>query len=298
MKTIPKHKFIKVDPTQEFEILKQLDHPNILKFYEHYEDLENYYLIMEYCHGGELLKKMRLIKTFSERSAALIMLQILSAIRYCHEKNIVHRYKYIYIYIYYRDLKLENLLLENENEDSILKVIDFGTSKIFNQDEMMNERFGTPHYIAPEVLKGHYNEKCDLWSAGIILFILLSGNPPFHAKTKEGILKKIKNGTYSLDGKRNIYIYIYSIYIYIYYIYIIHISAIYFYIYNIGREWLYISKDAKEFIMKLLEYNPKQRISTKEALGDKWLARNTTNIVEIMTETALTAFNNLSSFRV
>ena len=92
------------------------------------------------------------------------MKQVFSAINYCHQQNIVHR-----------DLKPENLLLDSEAPGSLIKVIDFGTSQVFDPNSKMNQTYGTPYYIAPEILKGEYNEKCDIWSCGVIMFILLCG---------------------------------------------------------------------------------------------------------------------------
>lgn len=104
----------------------------------------------------------------SEVEAAHIMKQIFSAVYYCHKNKIVHR-----------DLKPENILYLNDSSDAPLKIIDFGTSKTFMPNEIMNQKFGTPYYIAPEVLKKHYDEKCDIWSCGVILYLMLSGKPPF-----------------------------------------------------------------------------------------------------------------------
>merc|ERR1712118_521298 len=104
-----------------------------------------------------------------EKKAGETLKQILSAIVYCHDNKIVHR-----------DLKPENILYESSKADSILKVIDFGTSRSFGPDRKMAQRLGTPYYIAPEVLDKRYDEKCDVWSIGVILYILLSGIPPFN----------------------------------------------------------------------------------------------------------------------
>jgi len=150
----------------EISILKQLDHPNIVKLYEIYQDTKNIYLITEFLGGGELFDLILKTKHFNENIAARIMKQVFSAVGYCHSKNIVHR-----------DMKPENLLLENP-ESFDIKIIDFGLARTYSADKMMCQRMGTPYYIAPEVLRKKYNEKCDIWSCGVILYILLSGN--FH----------------------------------------------------------------------------------------------------------------------
>lgn len=166
----------------EIKILKQLDHPNIVKLYEVYSDSSNIYLITEYLEGGELFDLILKSKHFNENIAAKIMKQLLSAICYCHSKKIVHR-----------DLKPENLLITKANSYEI-KVIDFGLSRTFEAHKNMYSRMGTPFYIAPEVLKKKYNEKCDMWACGVILYILLSGNPPFNGKNDQQIFENIALG--------------------------------------------------------------------------------------------------------
>jgi len=100
----------------------------------------------------------------------------------------------------HRDLKPENILFESKKEDSLLKVIDFGTSRFYDPNIKMNQKFGTPLYIAPEVLKKKYTEKCDLWSCGVILYVLLCGHPPFEGKDDKEILEKVKIAKYDLSG--------------------------------------------------------------------------------------------------
>lgn len=112
----------------------------------------------------------------------------MQAINYCHSNGIAHR-----------DLKPENFLFLTKHEDSPLKLIDFGLSKNFETAESMHTKAGTPYYISPEVLKGEYNESCDIWSAGVILYILLSGVPPFYGNTDPEILDSVKKGKYSFD---------------------------------------------------------------------------------------------------
>jgi calcium-dependent protein kinase len=117
------------------------------------------------------------------------MKQVLLAVGYCHANNVVHR-----------DLKPENLLLESSVKDARLKVIDFGTSQVFDPRKKMTAKIGTPLYIAPEVFSKPYTEKCDVWSCGVILYVLLSGKAPFNATTEAELLQKIRHGAYSLAG--------------------------------------------------------------------------------------------------
>ena len=170
-------------------MLKAVDHPNILKLYEFYQDSKNYYLVTEFCTGGELFDRITDKGSFTEAMAAHYMDQILNAIFYCHSKGIVHR-----------DLKPENFVLDSPAEDAILKVIDFGTSSFFTEGETLKKKYGTPYYIAPEVLKKNYNQKCDLWSCGVNLYILLCGFPPFHGNTDEDIMKRVKKGIFSFPS--------------------------------------------------------------------------------------------------
>jgi len=168
----------------EIDILKNLDHPNILRLYEVFETKKYIYLVTEYCQGGELFDEIINRGKFNERDAAVVIKQLLSAISYCHSKKVCHR-----------DLKPENILIDNKETLSI-KLIDFGTSQRFEDEENMELVLGTAYYIAPEVLKGHYDEKCDIWSIGVILYILLSGEPPFPGSDDKEILKCVVQGKY------------------------------------------------------------------------------------------------------
>lgn len=173
----------------EINILSKMDHPNIIKLYEVYEDKRYVYLVMEECTGGELfdkiIDKLQNDTIFTEREAAKIFKQLISAIAYCHKESICHR-----------DLKPENLLLVNKNDDSPVKIIDFGLSNIFKDksgsDIKMTTKVGTAYYVSPEVLSGNYDEKCDIWSSGVILYILLCGDPPFNGPNDNEIYRKIK----------------------------------------------------------------------------------------------------------
>lgn len=127
---------------------------------------------------------------FSEKDAAVIMKQLLSCLNYCQSRNIVHR-----------DIKPENILLESNKDFNQIKVIDFGISVVREPETMIKESIGTPYYIAPEVWNKNYDEKCDVWSAGVIMYILLSGIPPFNASSDSEMKKKILEGSYSMDGK-------------------------------------------------------------------------------------------------
>jgi calcium-dependent protein kinase len=173
VKSIPREK---VDPEismleQELLILMEVDHPNIIKFYETYKDDRYYRIVMEYCNGGELFEHLKARGRFSECESASVIQQLLSAIKHLHDKNIAHR-----------DLKPENIIFVNQGREKRIqiKLIDFGLSKHLTSDlAKMDTKLGTPYYVSPEVLEGNYDKRCDLWSIGVMTYMLLSGNPPF-----------------------------------------------------------------------------------------------------------------------
>ena len=177
----------------EINLLRATDHPNIIKLYEIFEDKHNLYLIMEECIGGELFARLALNaknnKMYTEKDAAKMMKQILEAVNYLHFHGVCHR-----------DLKPENILLSTMEESSQLKLIDFGLSKVLKtMDDIIKEKVGTLYYMAPEVILGDYNEKCDVWSCGVILYIMLSGNPPFYDNDKDKLKEKICNIEYNFN---------------------------------------------------------------------------------------------------
>jgi len=174
----------------ELTILKTLDHPNIVKLYEIYEFGNDIYMVTELCEGGELFEHITNKRHLTEAEAAKIMRQMFSAVAYLHGNKVCHR-----------DLKPENFLLKYENDDSNIKLIDFGLSRKLRDNEVMNEPDGTPFYIAPEMLEGQYNETVDNWALGVILYIMLSGSPPFFGHDNREILKAVSKGIYTLALK-------------------------------------------------------------------------------------------------
>lgn len=169
----------------EIKLLRSMDHPSIIRLVDVFEDDLFLYIVMELCTGGELfdriIDKTQAGSSYGEKDAARIMRQVFRALEYCHGHNIVHR-----------DLKPENLLFRDKREDSDLVIIDFGLSREFEPNEMfMSTKVGTPYYVAPEVLRKSYTSACDLWSAGVILYILLCGTPPFYGDNDADVLRKV-----------------------------------------------------------------------------------------------------------
>ena len=230
----------------EISIMSKCDHPSIIKLYEIYEDKRHIYLIMEECLGGELferiLNKMDSGKMYSEKEAAIIFKQLMSAISYCHSQGISHR-----------DLKPENILFLTKDENSPIKVIDFGLSKIFGEiapiqhnkkqkKKAMETRVGTAYYVSPEVLNGKYDEKCDIWSAGVILYIMLSGDPPFNGDNDNEIYRNIMKKKFEFPE----------------------------------NEWKNISNDAKDLISHML-CEPDKRFTAQEVLQHNWIVKEAPN---------------------
>ena len=177
----------------EINLLRATDHPNIIKLYETFEDKRYLYLIMEECSGGELFQRLAMNaknnKLYTEKDAAKMMKQILEAVNYLHYHGVCHR-----------DLKPENILLSSLDEFPQLKLIDFGLSQVLKtMDDIMKGEVGTLYYMAPEVILGNYTEKCDVWSCGVILYILLSGNPPFFSNNEKKLKEKICKMEYNFD---------------------------------------------------------------------------------------------------
>ena len=172
----------------EENILKTIDHPNIVKIFEFYSNDKNYCIIMENCKGGSLFNEINTNGPFGEDYTAYVMYQLFSAIRYYNELNIIHR-----------DLKPENVLISNKNKINNfpnIKICDFAMSKIAEKQSVQNKVVGSIYYVAPEVLNQKYNEKCDLWSCGVIMYCLLSKRVPFSGVFNDEIIEKIKKGEY------------------------------------------------------------------------------------------------------
>ena len=198
MKVIPKNeKMDNVFIQNEINILKKLSHPNIVRIYEFYESYNCFYLINEFCPEGELFEYINNSK-LNEQQLSSIFYQVFSGLKYLHENNILHR-----------DLKPENILIFKKETDFVdkqeyfwIKIIDFGTAKIFKNDKNEDKVVGSPYYIAPEVLNKDYNEKCDTWSVGVILYMFLVGRPPFDGQNNIEIIHSIRHKNYDQNNEK------------------------------------------------------------------------------------------------
>ena len=252
VKIIPKSKLKNLPRFRtEIELMKTVEHPNIVKLFEVFEDVKSVYLLMELCTGGEMFDRIINAGHFSEKQAATYIKQVLLGVNYLHGKNIMHR-----------DLKPENLLFLNKTPDSPLKLIDFGLAMKFEPGQMYDMRAGTPYYVAPQILEGRYDQKCDIWSIGVITYVLLCGYPPFFGDSDQEILARVRTGKFTYPE----------------------------------AEWRSISKEAKELISKLLEFDATKRISAEKALSEPWIKNTAPNAkIDINLEKNLVA--SLRTFR-
>ncbi|CDP17874.1 unnamed protein product [Coffea canephora] len=230
-KSIPKRKLLCKedydDVWREIQIMHHLsEHPYVVRIKGTYEDNLFVHIIMELCHGGELFDRIVQKGHYSERKAAQLMKTIISVVEACHSLGVMHR-----------DLKPENFLFDTADEDAKLKATDFGLSVFYKPGQYLSDVVGSPYYVAPEVLHKYYGPEADVWSAGVILYILLSGVPPFWAETDNGIFKQI------LKGKIDF----------------------------VSDPWPQISDSAKDLIQRMLCRDPRKRITAHEVLCHPWI---------------------------
>ena len=219
----------------EIDILTNVDHPNIVKLYDVFEDHRSYMLVMELMTGGELFDNLLEKEQYSEKEAADTIRPIIDAINYCHSLNIIHR-----------DIKPENLLFSCKDPSSrTIKVSDFGLARFISNETLATTTCGTPGYVAPEILEQRpYGVECDFWSIGVVLYILLSGFPPFYDEDNTILFEKIKTGSYDFPSPT----------------------------------WDYISDEAKNIIKNLLIVNPSKRWTCEELLRHSWIMGETCNV--------------------
>ncbi|KAM7497052.1 hypothetical protein LguiA_021466 [Lonicera macranthoides] len=230
-KTIAKRKLVNKEDIEDVRREVQIMHhltgqPNIVELKGAFEDKHSVHLVMELCAGGELFDRIIAKGHYTERAAASLLRTIVQIVHTCHSMGVIHR-----------DLKPENFLLLNKDEDSPLKATDFGLSVFYKQGEVFKDIVGSAYYIAPEVLKRKYGPEVDIWSIGVMLYILLSGVPPFWAESEHGIFNAILRG---------------------------HIDFT-------SDPWPSISPQAKDLVKKMLTVDPKQRMTAREVLNHPWI---------------------------
>jgi len=230
VKVVDRNKLTEEDASallDEVAILKEFDHPHVIGVYDFFEEASTYYLVMEQMCGGELFDRIVAKLYYNENEARNVCKTVLEAIGYCHQNHVAHR-----------DLKPENLLLASEKDDSNVKIADFGFAKRVFVPNSLTTQCGTPGYVAPEILEGMaYDTKVDMWSVGVILYILLGGYPPFIEKNQRDLFRKIRKGEYEFHEEY----------------------------------WGAVSQDAKDLIASLLTVDPRTRLDAKTALRNKWI---------------------------
>ncbi|CAO2827428.1 unnamed protein product [Amaranthus hypochondriacus] len=234
-KSIPKRKLLCRedcdDVWREIQIMHHLaENPNVVTIKGTYEDSLHVHLVMELCEGGELFDRIVAKGQYSEREAARLIKTIVGVVEACHSLGVIHR-----------DLKPENFLFESTAEDSPLKATDFGLSVFYQPGDTFSDVVGSPFYVAPEVLNKLYGPEADVWSVGVILYILLSGVPPFWAETDAGIFRQILHGKIDFET----------------------------------LPWPSISEGAKDLIRKMLVKDPKKRLTAYQVLSHPWIVDDT-----------------------
>ncbi|XP_078435524.1 CDPK-related kinase 1-like [Wolffia australiana] len=242
VKVIPKSKMTTAiaieDVRREVKMLRALSgHKNLVEFYDACEDEDNVYIVMELCKGGELLD--RIIARggkYNEEDAKAVIIQILNVVSFCHLQGVVHR-----------DLKPENFLFTNKDEKAPLKVIDFGLSDYVRPDERLNDIVGSAYYVAPEVLHRSYGTEADMWSIGVIAYILLCGSRPFWARTESAIFRVVLKADPSFDEE----------------------------------PWPTLSPEARDFVKRLLNKDYRKRMTAAQALCHPWICGSPDAIVQL-----------------
>lgn len=229
----------------------------VIRLYDFFEEPGDFYLVMETMSGGELFDRIVRKSYYNEKEARMTCKILLEAVNYCHSRKVAHR-----------DLKPENLLLRSETDDSSIKIADFGFARVVKRPQSLTTQCGTPGYVAPEILTGKpYDESADMWSVGVILYILLGGYPPFIDDNQRKLFRKIRRCEYEFHEEY----------------------------------WGHVSEAAKDLISDLLRVNTRDRLTAKEALQSNWIAlANDANLEKINMNSnliALRKFNGKRKFR-
>eukprot|EP00002_Diphylleia_rotans_P031033 TRINITY_DN6425_c0_g1_i3.p1 TRINITY_DN6425_c0_g1~~TRINITY_DN6425_c0_g1_i3.p1 ORF type:complete len:347 (-),score=91.87 TRINITY_DN6425_c0_g1_i3:285-1325(-) len=240
---------------REVDIMQRVHHTNIIYMHEIYDTDTKLYLVLELVTGGELFDRIVKRGSYTEKDASDVIRKIVSALAYLHKEGIVHR-----------DLKPENLLYSDETDQAEIKLADFGLSRIMNGESLLKTACGTPGYVAPEVLKGQgYGASVDMWSVGVILYILLCGFPPFYDDNVQVLFQHIMAGNFTYPEPW----------------------------------WDDITESAKDLINHLLVVDPAQRYSAAQALEHPWLKGETTSVTQLQsTLDSMKTFNARRKFKM
>ncbi|KAJ7975640.1 Calcium-dependent kinase [Quillaja saponaria] len=246
-KSIAKDRLVTADDLRsvklEIEIMARLSgHPDVVDLKAVYEEEDYVHLVMELCAGGELFHQLEKHGRFSESEARVLFRHLMQVVLYCHQNGVIHR-----------DLKPENILLATTASSSPIKLADFGLATYIKPGQRLHGLVGSPFYIAPEVLAGAYNQAADVWSTGVILYILLSGMPPFWGKTKSRIFNAVKAADLRFPSE----------------------------------PWSHISEAAKNLIRKMLCTDPSQRLTAQQVLDHSWMECNKVNAEQLNGHEAL-----------
>lgn len=230
IKIVTKSKLSKEDEIalkDEIAVLTELKHKHIIRLYDVFDEQQFYYLVTEKMMGGELFDRIVQKSYYNEKEARDVCKILFDAMLYCHKHKVAHR-----------DLKPENLLLTSESDDSDIKIADFGFAKKVKAPNSLTTQCGTPGYVAPEILEGKpYDTQADMWSLGVIVYILLGGYPPFIEQNQRELFRKIRKGQYEFHEEY----------------------------------WGQVSDDAKNMISKLLTVSPTQRYDAQGAMNNGWI---------------------------
>lgn len=211
----------------EVAILSSVHHPHIVPLIDFFDEKDCYFIIMELMSGGDLFDRIGKKKSYSEADARDLVLKMLKAVAICHQKGIAHC-----------DMKPKNLLLASQEDDSFIKLADFGFAARVHRPKSLTKQCGTPFFVAPEILtRKPYDQQSDMWSVGCIVFLLLSGNLPFLGRSQKELFRKIVSGKYEFKPD----------------------------------DWEFVSDDAKDLVKKLLVLDPDKRITAKAALLHPWI---------------------------